>query len=106
MAVPAAVTAAVIFWPRLANFRHRQAGMAKRLGRLFACGGDLPGHLTANAAQRFAHALAIVGKSLTLAREFADQVPDPVLIFGIGPLQRSHLVVNQRFQFTGSSERA
>ncbi len=84
--------------------RHSHAGMAKRLGSFFACGSDLPGHLAANASQRFAHALAIIGKSLTLAREFADQVPDPVLIFGVRALQRSHLVVNQRFQFTGSSE--
>ena len=80
--------------------------MAERLGRFLAGCGDLPGYLIADSAERLAHAFAIVGESLAFACELADQVPDTVLIFCVGPLKRGDFIVNQRFQFPGASERA
>ena len=80
--------------------------MAKRLRRLFARGRNLPRDLASDAAQRLAHALAIICKSLTLARKLVNEVPYPVLVLCIGTLKSRDLVMDQRLKLACAAKRA
>ena len=88
------------------SLAHGNGGVAERLRRLFARGRDLSCNLTADAAQSLAHALAIIGQRLALARKFVDEVPDPVSIFRIGTLQRRDLVMDQRLKLARPAKSA
>ena len=92
--------------PRGERLAHGNGGVAEGLRCFFARGGDLSCNLAANAAQSLAHPLAIIGQRLALARKLVDEVPDPVLVFRVGTLQRRDLVMDQRLKLARPAEGA
>ena len=71
-----------------------------------ARGGDVAGDLRADALQRLAHPLAVIGKRLALTRELADQAADADFVLAVGALERRHFVVHQRLELARAPDGA
>ncbi len=59
---------------------------------------DVARDLCADALQRFAHSLAVIGKCLALGGQFVDEVPHADFVLAIGALKRGNLAVHHGFE--------
>ena len=68
--------------------------------------GDVARHRGADALQRLADPVAVVGKSLTLSGKLVDQAPDTKLVFAVRALERGDLVVHHGLELGCPADRA
>jgi hypothetical protein len=82
------------------------AALGKFLVDRSRCRGDVARDLRADAFQRLADALAVIGKRLALGHELADERADAVLVLAVGPFERGYLAMHHGFELARPADGA